>query len=46
MTRELALSLIRAGNTGDEILRILDTIATPDEDATPAGEPTLDPIQF
>lgn len=47
MTRELALSLLRAGNNGDEILRILETITTPEtEPAVTVAEPTLDPVQF
>lgn len=47
MTRELALSLLRAGNTGDEILRILETITTPEtETAVTVAEPTLDPVKF
>ena len=32
MTRDLAISLLRSGNDGDEILQILETIAT-DADA-------------
>jgi hypothetical protein len=43
MSRELALSLLRSGNTGDEILQILETIATPEAQGT---EPTLEEIQF
>lgn len=42
MSRELALSLLRQGNTGDQILQILDTIATPADD----NEPTDQEIQF
>lgn len=42
MTRELALSLLRAGNDGAQILQILETIAAP-EDGT---EPTAEEIQF
>ena len=44
MTRDLALSLLRQGNTGDSILQILDTIAG--DDTTPTAEPTAEPIQF
>lgn len=43
MSRELALSLLRSGNTGDQILQILETIATPEAQST---EPTLEEIQF
>ncbi len=47
MSRELALSLLRAGNTGDQILSILETIAAPEtETAVTVAEPTLDPVQF
>ena len=42
MTRELALSLLRAGNDGAEILQILETIASPEDGA----EPTDQEIQF
>jgi hypothetical protein len=45
MTRELALSLLRSGNNGDQMLQILETIAS-DQDGTPAGEPTAEEIQF
>jgi len=43
MTRELALSLLRSGNDGAQILQILETIAAP-EDGT--AEPTAEEIQF
>lgn len=46
MSRELALSLLRAGNTGDQILRILDTITAPENDTVTVAEPTLDPLEF
>ena len=43
MTRDLALSLLRQGTDGDEILSILETIAAPEgSDA----EPTDQEIQF
>lgn len=43
MTQELAISLLRQGETGAQILQILDTIATPDaQDA----EPTDQEVQF
>lgn len=32
MTRELALSLLRQGGNGDEILSILETIAAPESE--------------
>lgn len=43
MTRDIALSLLRSGNDGAEILQILETIAAP-EDGAP--EPTDQEIQF
>jgi hypothetical protein len=43
MTRELALSLLRAGDDGATILQILETIASP-EGGT--AEPTAEEIQF
>lgn len=45
MSRELALSLLRSGNNGDQILQILETITSGDADVTIA-EPTLDPLEF
>ena len=44
MTRELALSLLTAGNNGDQILQILETIAG--DDTMPTAEPTSEEIQF
>jgi hypothetical protein len=45
MTLSLALSLLRKGSNGDEILSILDTIADGGDDSdTPT--PTLEEIQF
>lgn len=43
MSRSLALSLLRQGNNGDQILQILETIA---EDTVPTAEPSQDPIEF
>jgi hypothetical protein len=43
MTRSLALSLLRQGASGDEILSILETIAA--DDSSDAA-PTLEEIQF
>jgi hypothetical protein len=43
MSRDLALSLLRQGTDGDEILSILETIAAPEgSDA----EPTDQEVQF
>jgi hypothetical protein len=43
MTRSLALSLLRQGASGDEILQILETIAA--DDGSDAA-PTLEEVQF
>jgi hypothetical protein len=43
MSRDLALSLLRSGSNGDEILQILETIAADDSDD---AAPTLEEIQF
>lgn len=44
MTTDLALSLLTAGNNGDQILQILETIAG--DDTMPTAEPTAEEIQF
>ena len=44
MTADLALSLLRRGGNGAELLSILETIAA-DDDGSDA-EPTLEKIQF
>ena len=49
MTRDLALSLLRSGNNGDQILQILDSIVlgdSVDECDEYGAEPTLDGIKF
>ena len=49
MSRDIAISLLRQGSTGQEILQILDTIAVGDsvsESDASAAEPTLDAIEF
>ena len=56
MTRDMMLGMLRAGNTGDDLLAILDTIVggdAPAEVATvtesPAvsyGEPTTEWVEF
>jgi hypothetical protein len=45
MSRSIALSMLAQGNTGDEILSILDVIAT-DESEQSIDTPTLDVIEF
>jgi hypothetical protein len=42
MSRSMLLSLLRQGNTGDEILSILDTLTEESQE----NEPTLEEIQF
>lgn len=48
MSTELMVAALRRGQTGDEILQILDAITSDDnsnvESAGPA--PTLDPVEF
>lgn len=46
MTKDLYVSLLRQGNTGSEILQILDTIASDTMSETVEQSPTLEPIQF
>ena len=42
MTANLAISLLRRGSNGDEILQILESIASDSNDS----QPTAEPIQF
>ena len=44
MSRELALSLLRQGGNGSQILQILETIAA--DDSAPDPQPTAEEIQF
>ncbi len=49
MTTDLAISLLRAGTNGEQILRILDTIAMGDDSNEFDGlykDPTLDAIDL
>lgn len=43
MSKELLISMLRKGETGEQILKILDTITEPESDMK---EPTLDEIEF
>ena len=43
MTQDLALSLLRRGANGAQILEILESIAAPESDAP---QPTLEELQF
>jgi hypothetical protein len=45
MPADLMVSMLRKGNTGDEILAILDALMSENVDANDK-EPTLDEIQF
>jgi len=45
MSADLMVSMLRKGNTGDEILAILDALMGENVDANDK-EPTLDEIQF
>lgn len=50
MSREMMLGMLRQGNTGDEILSILDIIGngSADDDSAQSvfAEPTLSAIEF
>jgi len=40
------LSLLAQGNTGSEILSILDSLAEDNQQSVSYNEPTADPIEF
>ena len=46
MTRALALSLLRSGANGDQILQIVETIATPEDGTVTVAERTSETIEF
>jgi len=46
MTRSIALSLLAQGNTGDELLSILDTMMSDESAEVSNNEPTADSIEF
>jgi hypothetical protein len=46
MTRSTALSLLAQGNTGSEILSILDTMMSDESAEVSNNEPTADSIEF
>jgi len=46
MSRSIALSLLAQGNTGDEILSILDVIMSEQSAEDSINEPTADSIEF
>jgi hypothetical protein len=46
MTDSVMLSLLAQGNTGAEILQILDTLIDDNQQAVAYAEPTEDSIEF
>ena len=49
MSREIMISLLRKGNTGEQILEILDSIVADTDNTEPAtfnSEPTLHELEF
>ena len=46
MSKSIALSLLAQGNTGAEILSILDVIASENVSEVDVNEPTLNEIDF
>jgi hypothetical protein len=46
MSKSVMLSLLAQGNTGNEILSILDTLTEDNQQAVAYAEPTADVIDF
>ena len=46
MSRDLLLGLMRKGQTGNEILAILDAIVNNEEPVINKPQPTLEPLEF
>ena len=46
MSKSVMLSLLSKGNTGSEILSILDTLIEDNQQSIAYAEPTADPIEF
>ena len=46
MSKSIALSLLAQGNSGNEILSILDVIASENVEQSDDNGPTLNPIDF
>ena len=46
MSKSVMLSMLAQGNTGTEILSILDALATDEATSTDDNGPTLNPIEF
>jgi len=50
MSRNLMISMLRKGNNGDQLLGILEAIATNSDNIEqvqlPQSQPTLEPLEF
>jgi len=46
MSKQVLISLLAQGNTGAEILQILDTLAEDNQQSISYNEPSADPIEF
>ncbi len=46
MSKEVLISMLRQGKTGEEIISILDAIVADTVDCSPMNDPTLDEIEF
>lgn len=46
MSKQVLISLLAQGNTGSEILSILDTLAADNVSEQSDNEPTLNEVQF
>jgi len=46
MSKSVMLSLLAQGNTGSEILSILDSLIEDNQQSISYTEPTADPIEF
>jgi hypothetical protein len=46
MSKSVMLSLLAQGNTGADILAILDTLVDDNQDAVAYAQPTADVIEF
>ena len=46
MSKSMMISMLRQGNTGTEILSILDALTSENVSEVADNEPTLNPIEF
>ena len=46
MSKEVLISMLRQGKTGEEIISILDALVADTVDCSPMNDPTLDEIEF